>query len=42
MYTINGDRDMPESILEHLDGYRESRVVTWPDPVNWSTNCESR
>ncbi len=27
MYTINGDLDMPEITLDHLDGYRQSRPV---------------
>lgn len=27
MYTINGDRDMPELTLDHLEGYRGSRPV---------------
>lgn len=27
MFTIHGDMDMPEIILDHLDGYRQSRPV---------------
>ncbi len=27
MYTIHGDSEMPEIILDHLDGYRQSRPV---------------
>lgn len=27
MFTIHGDFDMPEVILDHLDGYRQSRPV---------------
>lgn len=27
MYTVAGDAELPESILEHLDGYRSSRPV---------------
>lgn len=27
IYTIRGDHEMPEVILEHLDGYRQSRPV---------------
>ena len=27
MYTINGGRDMPETELDHLEGYRRSRPV---------------
>jgi GH15 family glucan-1,4-alpha-glucosidase len=27
MFTIHGDLDMPEIVLDHLDGYRQSRPV---------------
>ena len=29
MYTIHGGKEIPETILDHLEGYRESRLRSY-------------